>query len=111
LGKIGKLPVEIPLRNVPVAIDFVNDIQVEAALDNSMYTVEAKKRPNNISEFLIQRNHAVTGSQLWEAVPELTKILSWPQLKARIKRTPPVDGPVMVTVSIYRPKPKPPAAE
>jgi hypothetical protein len=111
LGKIGKLPVEIPLRNVPVAIDFVNDIQVEAALDNSMYTVEAKKRPNNISEFLIQRNHAVTGSQLWEAVPELTKILSWPQLKARIKRTPPVDGPVMVTVSIYRPKPKPPAAK
>ena len=43
LGKLNKLPVVIPVRNVPTDIHFENDVTVNATLDNAMYTVEAKR--------------------------------------------------------------------
>jgi len=111
LGKLNKLPVVIPVRNVPTDIHFENDVTVNATLDNAMYTVEAKRPSGASPYYLVERNHTVSSSDLWETVPELTKILSWPQLKARIKRIQPVGGPVLVTVTIDRAKPKQPSAK
>ena len=108
-GRIGQFPRKFTLRNVPATIHYQAGSPLGVTVDDTMYTVVLKSplEPENFMGTRIERNRNIKSAELWDLIPQLTKLMSWPQIWARITQTEPVGGPVLVTVLISRPQMKP----
>jgi hypothetical protein len=107
--QITQFPRTFALLNVPATIAFETELPCcEAAVDDNRYTVKLDPDPQIPNRFSLRiaRNTDIKSAELWDLIPQLTKLLSWPQLKARILRTQVAGGPVAVNVTLDRQKAK-----
>jgi hypothetical protein len=92
---------DIPLRQVPGSVIFKNSqaYQITHALDDyKNYDSDAVQAAGQDQKLVVK--HRDKDTSIFEALPQVAKAMSWPQVKARMMRIPPDRGPVLVNVHV-----------